>query len=174
VNIPLPESIHSEAAHLITLPALTVWAPWSTLIIMGWKPYEFRKWDYRTRRRDLVGRRIAIHAGARPARKDEIADLLDRINRNHSMIDEMAVPFLEKWHVTPGMLHLSAVLGTAVLGEPRKAHTLLSPDQTSAAEADSMRIDHHIWAWPLTEIERFDIPVPARGAQGFWRFTPDA
>lgn len=31
------------------MKALTVWQPWASLIIMGAKPYEFRKWDYRTR-----------------------------------------------------------------------------------------------------------------------------
>ncbi|MGB9649539.1 MAG: hypothetical protein WA709_06240 [Stellaceae bacterium] len=135
------------------LAAATVWQPWATLIIEGWKPYEFRKWDYRDRRRDLVGKRIAIHAGARPARRDEIADLLDRLSRKHSMIAEAAAPFLERWHLSPGILPLSAVLGTAVLGEPLLAHTLLTSDQTAAAEADSMRVDHHMWAWPLTAID---------------------
>jgi hypothetical protein len=154
--------------------ALTVWAPWSTLIIEGWKPYEFRKWDYRSRRPDLIGKRIAIHAGARPARRDEIADLLDRMHRKHSIINEAAAPFLERWHLAPGMLPLSAVLGTAILGEPRRAHILFSREQSAAAEADSMRIDHHMWAWPLTAIERFDLPLPARGAQGFWRWAADA
>jgi hypothetical protein len=151
--------------------ALTVWAPWSSLIIEGWKPYEFRRWDYRERRQDLVGKRIAIHAGARPARKDEIADLLSRVTRKYSSVSEAAAPYLEKWHLSPAILPLSAVLGTAILGEPRRAHTLLSRDQVAAIESDSQRIDHHMWAWPLSEIERFDVPVPARGAQGFWRFT---
>ena len=156
------------------LYALTVWAPWSSLIIEGWKPYEFRKWDYRSRRPKLVGQRIAIHAGARPARRDEIADLLRRVVRKYSSVSEAAAPFLEKWHLAPSMLPLSAVLGTAVLGEPRRAHTLLSRDQVAALEADSQRIDHHMWAWPLRDIERFDVPVPARGAQGFWSWSPDA
>jgi hypothetical protein len=150
--------------------ALTVYSPWSSLIVEGWKPYEFRKWDYRTRRRDLVGKRIAIHAGARPARRDEIADLLGRLDRKLSMVDEAALPFLQRWHLTPGMLPISAVLGTAVLGEPCLAHTLLTGEQASIVQADSMRIDHHMWAWPLTAVQRFDLPVPARGAQGFWRW----
>jgi hypothetical protein len=156
------------------IAALTVWQPWSTLIIEHWKPYEFRKWDYRTRRRDLVGKRIAIHAGARPARRAEIADLLDRLSRKHSMIAEAAVPFLERWHLSPGVLPVSAVLGTAILGVPRRAHTLLSREQSAAAEADSMRVEHHMWAWPLTEIVRFEMPIPARGAQGFWRWVRES
>jgi hypothetical protein len=43
--------------------ALTVWQPWASLIIKDFKPYEFRGWPAP---RSLVGRRLAIHTGARP------------------------------------------------------------------------------------------------------------
>ncbi len=151
------------------MSALTIWAPWSSLIVEGWKPYEFRKWDYRLRRPDLVGKRIAIHAGARPVKRDEIQHLLLRINRCENKVDVASVPLLEKALITPGILPLSAVLGTAILGEPKLAHILFGPGHEVAA--DSTRLDHHLWAWPLSEIERFDVPVPARGAQGFWHWT---
>lgn len=53
------------------MKALTVWQPWATLIIAGAKPFEFRRWDYRTRDRGLEGQRIVIHAGARPIKRAE-------------------------------------------------------------------------------------------------------
>lgn len=56
-----------------TIPTLTVWQPWATLIAEGFKPYEFRGWPAP---RSLIGKRIAIHAGARPVRKDEVRQLL--------------------------------------------------------------------------------------------------
>lgn len=37
--------------------------------------------------------------------------------------------------------------------------------------ADSDRIDHQKFAWPLTDIEKFEPPIPARGAQGFWHWS---
>lgn len=153
-----------------SLAALTVWQPWASLIIEGWKPYEFRKWNYRTRHPGLVGQRIAIHAGARPVKRAEVHYLLNRLERKMSKVDEDAVPLLERVHLSPGILPLSAVLGTAVLGEPRRAHVLFGAGH--AVAADSTRLDHHLWAWPLTDIERFNIPVPARGAQGFWSLHP--
>jgi hypothetical protein len=149
--------------------ALTVWAPWSTLIIEGWKPYEFRGWDYRTRRRALVGQRIAIHAGARPVKRNEVLDLLDRLERKHSRVSEAAAPFLEKLHLSPGMVPLAAVLGTAVLGEPIECRQLFGSGALTYPDSD--RIEHQAWAWPLSQIERFPVPVPARGAQGFWRWS---
>ena len=39
---------------------------------------------------------------------------------------------------------------------------------TAVDSLDSDRIDHSKFAWPLTDIERFEPVVPARGAQGFW------
>ncbi len=139
--------------------ALTIWQPWASLVIADFKPYEFRSWDYRTRRPDLVGQRIAIHAGARPVRKDEVAELLDRLERKHSRVSEAAVPFLERLHLSPGMVPLAAVLGTAVLGKPVECRTLFG------------LVEHQSWAWPLSEIERFPVAMPARGAQGFWRYA---
>lgn len=161
------------------LPALTIWQCWATLIIEGWKPYEFRRWDYRTRRPGLVGKRIAIHAGARPVKRNEVADLLSRIGRKESRVSEAAVPFLEQLHLRlasrrrrrtgPAMVPLAAVLGTALLGKPIECRTLFGPGVLTYPDSD--RVEHQAWAWPLTQIERFDIPVPARGKQGFWPWT---
>ncbi len=149
------------------LYALTVWAPWSSLIVEGWKQYEFRRWDYRTRRPDLVGKRVAIHAGARPVKRNEVADLLSRLGRKESRVSEAAVPFLERLHLSPGMVPLAAILGTAVIGAPIECHTLFGPGVMTYPDSD--RVEHQAWAWPLSEIERFPVPLPMRGAQGFWR-----
>jgi hypothetical protein len=148
--------------------ALTVWSPWSSLIVAGAKPFEFRHWDYRDRAAKLVGQRIAIHSGARPIKRSEVQDLLLRLNageRATALIIAKALPIVETALTSPGRFPLAAVLGTAILGVPRLASVLFG-----ARVADSDRIDAHLWAWPLSEIECFDVPVPARGAQGFWRF----
>jgi hypothetical protein len=148
------------------MKALTIYQPWATLIIEGLKPYEFRKWPGP---KWVVGKRIAIHASARPVKRDEVAELLDRLERRMSKVDERAVPLLEKIHLSPGLLPLASVLGTAIMGEPKQAAKLFAGELDPN---DSARIDHSIWAWPMLEIERLDVPVPARGAQGFWRWTP--
>ena len=56
--------------------ALTVWQPWATLIALGHKPYEFRRW---TPSRSLIGQRIAIHAGARAVRRSEVVELMHQL-----------------------------------------------------------------------------------------------
>lgn len=144
------------------MKALTIWQPWATLIMAGAKPWEWRGWPPPRR---LIGQRIAIHAGARPVKKAEIEELLDEIhNGESSLVADLAQELLEGWHrrVWP----LSSVLGTATLGEPIDA--LAWAAQHLKAGYDSGRIDHHKVAWPLTDIARFEPPVPARGAQGFW------
>jgi hypothetical protein len=39
-------------------------------------------------------------------------------------------------------------------------------------EICGLLVDPCLWAWPLTDIEKFDVPVSACGQQGFWRWTP--
>ncbi len=79
------------------MPALTVWQPWASLIVIGAKPVEWRAWDYADRRPNLVDSRIVIHAGARPVRPKEVADLIERCERGDtSLIAERALPLLRK------------------------------------------------------------------------------
>lgn len=148
--------------------ALTIWQPWASLIAIGAKPFEFRHWPAPAR---LVGQRIVNHAGARPVRRAEIADLLIRLRddpRSTGLIPELALPLLERVHLNPGILPLASALGTAVLGQPRQANRIFTGD------GDSDRVDHHIWAWPLTDYEPFEPPIAAKGAQGFWRWVEAA
>lgn len=149
------------------MKALTIWQPWATLIIAGAKPYEFRGW---LPPRSLIGQRIAIHAGARAIKVDEVRGLLlgmtasqcaGQPRRHSGLRSEIAIPILDRM---PLALPLSSVLGTAILGEPTKNPVV----DGYHLVADSDRTDHLNWGWPLTDVERFDIPEPARGAQGLW------
>jgi hypothetical protein len=65
----------------------------------------------------------------------------------------------------PRVVEIAAGLGTAVLGRARNAGTIFG-----RTVEDSDR-GHFNWAWPLTDIQPWSPPVPARGAQGFWNYT---
>jgi hypothetical protein len=143
--------------------ALTVWQPWATLIAIGAKPFEFRRW---AAPRAYWNKRIAIHAGARPVKPAEIVDLLYRLQQGNletGLDPDKAIPLLEQVRQAPKMLPLSHVLATAVLGKP------LNPEEARARFApDSDRGEHHNHAWPLTDIRPLEPPQPASGLQGFW------
>lgn len=150
------------------MKALTVYQPWASLIMIGAKPYEFRRWDYRTRERRLEGQRIVIHASARAVKRAEVEDIIARMeDRLSSLRAELALPLLRRIldaYKCQGVVELAAGLGTAILGKPRHVSALFS------SPADSDRIDHHMWAWPLTDIQPFKAPIPMRGLQGFWEW----
>lgn len=156
------------------MKALTVYQPWASLIVVGAKPYEFRKWDYAARYPSLVGQRVAIHAAARPMVAGEVLDIMERIENGESALDvQKAMPVLnliarkakEDAQAAARCLPLSAILGTAILGNAVRAFDLFK-DKV----ADSDRLDQIVFAWPVTDIVRFDEPVPYRGSQGFWNF----
>lgn len=157
------------------MKALTIYQPWASLIMVGAKPHEFRGWDYSERFPSLVGTRIAIHAAARPIKLPEIVDLLNRLRDGTTgLVAEVARPLLLRIldaRKGAGVVELSAVLGTAVIGKPIKATDMVA----GTVLQDSDRVDHSLFGWPLTEIQPFlSGPVPCNGAQGFWNYQGEA
>lgn len=153
------------ASGVIRLPALTVWQPWCSLIVAGAKPWEFRGWAAPKAYR---GRRIALHAGARPPRMSELAFLRAQLATGEptGLKADIALPLVDAWIADISLLPTSSILGTAVLGEPIRSYEL--PEFAGEFANDSDRDEHANWAWPLTDIESLMPPAPMRGAQGFW------
>ena len=155
-----------------TIPAITLWDPWASLVAAGAKPYEFRKWPAPPR---LWGKGIAIHAGARPIRRAEVDDLLASLRLEGgwgtALHAERAIEILLRIQADPKQVPLSHVLCIATLGKPVPANEIeLERLATNGFVGDSDRIDHQMFGWPLTDIEPLIPPVPARGAQGFWNW----
>lgn len=149
------------------MKALTIWQPWASLIMAGYKPYEFRGWPAPGY---VVGQRIVIHAGTRAMKKTEVAGIIDQLASGEfaggMKVD--ATPFLEDVLMDRRRLPLSAALGTVLLGEPKQSYELW-PDQFQGM-SDSDRAEVSNWAWPVTEIQRFEPVVPIKGHQGFWNW----
>lgn len=165
--------------------ALTLWQPWASLIAIGAKPWEFRSWRPPAA---LVGRRLAIHAAARPMKVEELVAMIAGL-RGHprferpALIGEIALPFLlkaleglragpatkgELFDAPPALrLPLSAIVCTAKLGEPR--HGL------DCAQEMGLPVDRRVEAhaqfnlgWPMLDVRPLAPPLPCRGAQGLW------
>ena len=163
------------------MKALTVWQPWASLIIEGAKPYEFRGWRPP---RSMIGQRIVIHAAARKVDRDEAAALYGVLSLREQTDDlrlaaaetclhpERAIAVLQR--LAGGQLPIAAGIGTAVLGEPRIGTEIAQAFGVPRAN-DSDRDEHANWGWPMLDIEKWDTPIPMRGAQGFWPWqTPES
>lgn len=158
------------------MKAIVVWQPWATLIMIGAKPHEFRGNSYLKYINGprKVGERIVIQAGARPVRPVEIEDLLRRIEAERAgigpieertgLVADIAYDLLLKVRAAHKyrLLPLGMALGTVVLGEP-----VQSCDLFKMNVADSDRGNFN-WAWPVSDIQHFEPPIPMRGSQGFF------
>lgn len=149
------------------LRAITIWQPWASLIMLGFKTYEFRPW---AAYRQFIGQRIVIHAGARKPNDDAIMEIITGDNqscwplRPGSHTFEQMEEFLQRVRRGQEKLPLSVGLGTVLLGTP-KLCTELSPGD------DLVRDD--MWGWPVSDPQPFAEPIVSRGAQGFWRWAPE-
>lgn len=182
--------------HPDILNALTVWQPWATLIMVGAKPFEFR--GHRAPR-SIIGKRLVIHAGVRRCPRDEIMDLIDRLQDERDawttcLKKELAMPVLEQAledaakpakppqrkpadlfgeqpdpQAYPLHLPLGAGLGTVIVGEPVNGH-VAAAQMGGPPVNDSNRGQHANWGWPMLEVERWPDPVTRKGAQGIWRW----
>ena len=128
--------------------ALTLWPEWAYAIAHLGKDVENRSWRPPAW---LIGRRLAIHAGAdlggrpgRMARLEAQANLLCALGREPPVGVQIAT---------------RRIVAVVTVGEPTR-------------DSQSPWAVPGEWHWPLTEVVRVDVPV-LRGAQGLWRLTDD-
>lgn len=153
------------------MKAITIWQPWASLIMIGAKPYEFRPKSYLVYRgHPLPGHRVVIHAGARPVKPSEVHTLIEACTKfsgaHTGLLVDQALPLLRRIAEASGcrgVIPEGCGLGTAIMGRPRNAATIFAGELPH----DSDRGDFN-WAWPMTDIEPFEAPIPMRGMQGFW------
>jgi activating signal cointegrator 1 len=131
-----------------TIKAISLWQPWATLIALDLKQYETRSWA--TAYRGL----LAIHAAKRKPEEFKPADIM------------LYAAGYRSW----GELPLGTVVAIARLVD-------VIPTDKMQIETDSW--ESHFgdfssgrYAWKLEKIHRFASPIPARGAQGLWNWTP--
>ena len=148
------------------MKVISLWQPWASFIAIGIKPFETRDWPPP---RWLVGQRIAIHAAKKHVNTDD-----------------------REWAAKCGVvgdLPLGAIVCTALLaGAYQCGDKILAPrliniwqrrESLPVAALDPAGIPtdefgnycEGRWAWSLTDIERFEPAIQAKGAQGLWDWT---
>jgi len=159
--------------------AISLHQPWASLIAIEAKPFETRSWAPPA---SLIRQPIAIHAAARTPRLQEIADLMN--DPFTLLADVGAFELLKGWWSGIG-LPLGAVVCTAILAAAYQCGDEVSPGQVEVVKAISRGDDPVTipidpfgdfspgrWAWLLEDIQPFPKPIPAKGHQGFWNWTP--
>lgn len=142
------------------MKAITLHAPWAWAICYLGKDIENRTWKPPA---ELIGQRIAIHAGSKSLWKwriwQPVLDLWDvidqsctwdKINRYGSSVDSFR-------SVKERDRFCSAIVATAVIAE------VLPPQDTDAG--------WHIagqYGWKLTDVQVLPTPVKCKGKLGFW------
>lgn len=160
----------------ISIDVVTVYQPWATLIAEGLKWIEFREEHATKRAAPYVGKRIGIHAAARPVRLAEVQQLMGFLTserwRETGIIKAgrgRALDVLQQIFDAPDLVAHSAIVCTCRLGTP-----LAGEELATALGLQHRGSDWVNWGWPLLETRKLTPRIAAKGARGFWKFqVPD-
>lgn len=154
--------------------AITLWQPYAEMVRLGLKKIETRSWRPPAA---AVGQPLAIHAAAS-----------DHMNGKHARSLVPARRLIR--HDEP--LALGAVVATCTITEVFKIErstpwfggrrdrifvegwSTADPGACVGYEVRAETGDFELgrWMWVLRDIEPLDEPVPAKGRQGLWWWTP--
>ena len=139
---------------------LTLWQPWASLVVMGWKKYETRSWSTPYRGT------LLIHAAKRPVKNKELSDIACKSDGQFSAVFDMNFP-------------LGAILGCAELTDVRKmTETEVSTKNSiPISSVSSQEKAVGVWlldryAWELNHPITFLSPIAYEGAQGLRKLHP--
>lgn len=124
------------------MKALTIKQPWASLIVNGYKEYEFRSWKINYRGK------ILIHAGMRLEKA--IAESYKEYNLNYTM---------------------GAIIGEAELVDCILVDDCFNKKLNKANPLVYGRSDHvGVYAWKLANIKKYKEPIFIKGKLGLWNY----
>lgn len=131
------------------LPAITLYQPWATWIMRGWKPIETRT---HKRFACLNNRTILIHAGMKTDHSDYV------INNPYLTKEQLEVS-------GPENMINGYILGTARVIDFRELNQHDSEYALIDCSGRTTRFGLY-----LRDITKFDSPIPVKGGMGIWYF----
>lgn len=171
---------------LTEMRALTIWQPWASLVACGAKIYETRSWATKYRGP------IAIHAAKRDPCK---LHLIDKKDLEHITREEIDAGRCPAWIFMP----TGKIIATAELVNVWRIvyhpGTNIDIARYINVGAESLTEDKHApdfgeyfvpteremalgdwtpgrYAWELANVKVLPEPIPAKGQQGLWKWTP--
>ena len=127
------------------MKALTIREPWASLIINGYKKYEFRSWNTNYRGK------ILIHAGLNLEK-----DMLERF-KNYDI------------EIVKGAIIGEAELVDCILVDKEFNDELRNIDPIVYGRSNHTET----YAWKLQNIIKYDKPIYCKGKLGLWNFYLD-
>jgi len=128
-------------------PVITLYQPWATWIMRGWKTIETRTHE---RFACLNGKTILIHAG-------KLTDV-NAVNNPYLTEDQILL--------NPDEMVNGYILGSAYVADYSKLLTFNSKD--ALIECITTR-----YGLFLDQIDRWETPIPEKGEMGIWYFDTD-
>ncbi len=150
--------------------ALTVRQPWASLIMAGAKPYEFRSQRFPIK---FTGEEIVIHAAKRRPDFRELSKIIAALHRCHGqaaalcLYKDRAMPVLNSAAID--CLPLGCGLGTVTL-EPPITGAEAATNMNRLGDVTGIDLKDYNWAWPVANINKWEVPEYKTGAQGFWHW----
>ena len=124
------------------MKALTIKEPWASLIIEGYKKYEFRSWKTKYRGK------ILVHAGLSIEK-----DMLKRFNDY-------------KIDVKPGYIIGEVTITDCILVDEKFNKELRDIDPVVYGRSNHVEN----YAWKIENVIKYDNPIPCKGKLGLWNY----
>lgn len=124
------------------MKALTIKEPWASLIIEGYKKYEFRSWKTKYRGK------ILVHAGLSVEK-----DMLKRFKDY-------------KIDVKPGYILGEVTITDCILVDEKFNKELREIDPIVYGRSNHVEN----YAWKIENVIKYDEPIPCKGKLGLWNY----
>lgn len=124
------------------MKVLTIREPWASLIVNGYKEYEFRSWKTNYRGK------LLIHTGLRLEK--EVIDRFEEYNLNYV---------------------LGAIIGEDILTDCILVNEEFSESLRKINNKVYAKSNHNeTYAWKLENIKMYDSPIYVKGKLGLWNY----
>lgn len=152
------------------MTVISILQPWATLIVIGAKKFETRSWDTKYRGELLIHASLGKSYGVGPNKvscrelcyQDPFKKFIDGGNGYDKL------PF----GAIIGKVNLAGVSTTDFFLQCSKGIPLRDESQYSAEEWETEiafgDFSSGRYGWLLNDPVKFEIPIPAKGRQGFW------
>lgn len=138
------------------LNCVSVWQPWSSLLVHGWKLNETRSWPAP---RYLIGKRIGI-AATKTVKREQLQAYGD--------------PDFQEIYAMTGLEELEDLPRGCILGTALLASCEIMTEEHLQALTEMERTFGYWtvgrYAWRLEDPKPYKQPIAARGSQGIWQF----